>query len=369
MINMNAEEPSRSDQHDDALSRALSGLVVAGELTDAQAREVRAAYDREDALSRARTPLVDPSSAAPPDAASRLPEVLGYLGGTFVAAAALLVLGWSWDEFTYSTKVLVASISAVVAFGGGLVVALVPAGGMATLQQSEQEVRRRLVGVLLTLGSYIATGAVGLVSDHVDEESVLPAVAATALVLTGVAVRLAPGVVPTLGLFVATCMAAATPGDLVNDMDTLVWVLIFMGLGVLWAAFGPRLTRTKTTALALGLGTLVVTGWVAAAHTVYEAEANPFDDPAFAVPLEWGERAIALLGLAVLATLAVVGVALYLRGRPWPWLAAATVAAAGLVFEVAGDAFGPAIAALVAGSLLLVASALLIVRRGRSGPS
>ena len=85
--------------------------------------------------------------------------------------------------------------------------------------------------------------------------------------------------------------------------------------------------------------------------------------------LEWGERLIAPLGLAVLATIAVVGVTLYLRGHSWPWLAAATGAAAGLVFELAGDAFGPAIASLVTGVVLLAASGLLLIRRNRAAAS
>ena len=76
---------------------------------------------------------------------------------------------------------------------------------------------------------------------------------------------------------------------------------------------------------------------------------------------------MAPLGFGVLAVLTIVGVTLYLRGQAWPWLAAATVSAAVLVFQMAGDAFGPAVAALVLGALLLIASGLLMVRR--VGPS
>ena len=158
----------------------------------------------------------------------------------------------------------------------------------------------------------------------------------------------------------ATVMLASTPENLRADVPDLVWILIFLGLGAVWVAAGPVLTRTPVAALVVGLGDLVIAGWVASEHTVYEPNAY------IGSQQQWGDRVVAPLGYAVLAMLTILGVALYLRGRAWPWLTAATVSAAVLVFQMAGDAFGPAVASLVVGTLLLAASGLLIVRRGRA---
>jgi integral membrane sensor domain MASE1 len=73
------------------------------------------------------------------------------------------------------------------------------------------------------------------------------------------------------------------------------------------------------------------------------------------------------VGFVVLVGLAVIGVLLYLRRGPWPWLVAGAAAAAVLVFQVAGDAFGPALASFVVGGLLVAASAVLLIRRSREG--
>ena len=252
-----------------------------------------------------------------PGAASRLPEVLGYLGGTFVVAAALIVVGWSWDSFSHAAKLTVSGLAALVVYGAGLTIALAAAGGRATLTAPSQDVRRRLVGVLLVVGAFIAAGAVDIALEDMRDDQLLP-VALTALALTALAVHLAPGTAPTLGLFTATVMLAATPAELRSDVPDLAWILIFLGLGALWVAVGPALTRTPIAALVVGLGDLVVAGWVASEHTVYEADAFVGSEQ------QWGDRVVAPLGYAVLAMLTILGVALYLRGRAWPWLAAAT---------------------------------------------
>lgn len=346
-------------QPDDALTRALTGLVSRGVLTAEQAGQVAAARDAEAAQAEPQERDV----STRPGAASRLPEVLGYLGGTFVVAAALLVVGWSWESFDHVTRVAITALSALVVYGAGLAIALGAAGGRKTLPTPDQDVRRRLVGVLLVVGAYLAAGSVALLFEDSEDVQMLP-VGLTALVLTAVAVRLSPGVVPTLGLFAATVMVAGSPLNLTGELPALAWVLIFLALGLIWVGLGPRVTATPTAALAVGLGDLVITGWVASAHTVYRADGP--DGSQGSTPVEWGESVVAPLGYAVLAVITILGVALYLRGSAWPWLVAATVSAAVLVFQVAGDAFGPAVAALVLGALLLAASALLILRRGRA---
>ena len=220
------------------------------------ARDAQAARARPDAS----TPDRAPARKGQP---SRLPEVLGYLGGTFVVAAALLVVGWSWESFSHATRVLLTALSALVVFGAGLAIGLAASGGRATLGRPDQDVRRRLVGVLLVLGSFLAAGAVALLGENRSGDIRILPVALTALVLTAVAVWLAPGAAPTLGLFAATAMAAASPLNLSSEPAALTWTLIFLTLGLLWVAVGPLVTRTPSAALAVGLGTLVVTGWVA----------------------------------------------------------------------------------------------------------
>ena len=176
------DEPSESPAPpDEALTRALTALVTQGVLTSDQADQVSTTRAEQAAQLSREQPSAreagEPASTARdmrPGAGSRLPEVLGYLGGTFVVAAAVLVVGLSWDSFDRETKLLVTALSAVVVYGAGLAIALGAAGGRATLRRPEQDIRRRLVGVLLVVGSFLAAGVVALFFEDSIELVLLP---------------------------------------------------------------------------------------------------------------------------------------------------------------------------------------------------
>ncbi len=297
--------------------------------------------------------------------ASRLPEALGYLGGTFVVAAALLVLGWTWEEFSYGTQLLVLLVATAATLAVGLVVVTKVGAGRSSIAEAEQAPRRRLAGVFLVAAAFLAAGAVALVGDHESVDIVIP-VALTALLVSCLAVWLAPGVLPTLGAFAGSLMLVAGVPDQIDGLARIVPVGLYLLLGVIWVLAGPPLTRTRTASLALGLATLVGAGWWAAAHTVYEPDAGDLDP---ASQPSWGEHAVSPIGFAVLGMLVILGITLYLMGRSWPWLAAAAAAAAILIFQLAGDALGPALASLVIGVVLLAASALLLLGRAREKPA
>jgi hypothetical protein len=347
----------------DPLDSALEQLVQRGDLTDAQARAVRheVAVQGTSGAAASRQAFHSPARAG----ASRLPEALGYLGGTFVVAAALLVLGWTWEEFSFGTQLLVLLVATVATLAVGLLVVAKVGTGRASIAEPMQAPRRRLAGVFLVAGAFLAAGAVALVGDHESVDILIP-VSVTALLLSCLAVWLAPGILPTLGAFAASLMLVVGVSDQLEDLARLVLVGLYLLVGVIWVLAGPPLTRTRTSSLALGLATLVGTGWWAAAHTVYEPVAGdlgPVTEPS------WGESAVSPIGFAVLGILVILGIALYLMGRAWPWLASGAAAAAVLIFQLAGDALGPALASLVVGVVLLAASALLLIGRNRERPT
>jgi LPXTG-motif cell wall-anchored protein len=70
--------------------------------------------------------------------------------------------------------------------------------------------------------------------------------------------------------------------------------------------------------------------------------------------------ALAALGVATLLT--------YLKDPTWPWVTATVVASTALVFLIAGETLGPAVAFLVAGLALLGGAAVVVLlRRRRAG--
>ncbi len=345
----------------DAVTRALSRLVADGALTEVQAAAVAEAVEQEQADEPTRA-----SAATPPvSSGGRLPEVLGYLGGTFVVAACVLVLGWTWEDFSFAARLGITVAGTAVTYGAGLLLATRAGGGRSALRQPAHDVRRRLVGLLLSAGALLAAGVVALIGDEQSVELLVP-VSVTALVLSAVAVWLAPGLVPTLVAFGSSLCVVGGLVDWFDDVARLVWVLVYLLAGLAWVVVGPKLTGTRIASLALGLGTLVTVAWWAAAHTVPERTDPVRPDLQLTQP-EWGEELVSTVGFVVLVALAVIGVLLYLRQRPWPWLVAGAAAAAVLVFQVAGDAFGPALASFVVGGLLVAASAVLLIRRSREG--
>lgn len=352
---------ARSPAHDEPLEHALAHLVQEGVIDEALAQRIEIERDRDAAeLAEALALPAARSSRA------RLPEVFGYLGAAFVIAAGLLVVARFWRDMGLALQVGVAAAGSVALIAAALVIASTTRGGWTALRTTADAPRRRLVGVLLVLAAPLAGLSLGLVLDDANVQAVLLPSALVALAVCAVAVAVAPGVIPTLALFAAGGFTIAGFGELFDSVSMLAWLIAVVAAGIVWTVVAPRLTGTRTLALCLGLFTLVYAGFMAAQY-----ERGPeFDEFGNEIvrPLEWGANAVAPFGYAVLLGLVVAGVVMYLRGAFWPWIAAAGLAAAAFVGTLAAEQFGAIVAFFAVGIVLLGASAVLLVRRGRRAP-
>jgi hypothetical protein len=150
----------------------------------------------------------------------------------------------------------------------------------------------------------------------------------------------APSAVAEVGLYGAILGALGGTMMLVGPTnDPTAAVVAFFCIGVAYAAVSvlTRLLTVPTLGLVLGLGTALFASLV-------------------------GEETTSRVLLAVLA---VGCFAAYLVRPLWPLVTAAMVSAVGFSFLLVGDTFGPAVAMLVSGLVLLAlaAGALLLRRR------
>jgi hypothetical protein len=354
--------------HDEPLERALARLVGEGVLDAELARRIERERDLQ-AAALARTVDVALSPAAAPAAVAtraRLPEVLGYLGGAFVAVAALLVLARFSPQMGHPARIGLTLGGAVALVCGGMVIAQGAPGGWPGLRAGHDTSRRRLVGVLVQLAAPLAALTLSQVLDDAHVGAVLLSSSVVALAVCLLADGVAPGAVPTLGLFVAAATTIGGVGDLFASVATLAAVLGVLAAAAAWTVAAPRLTGAPLLASALGLLALVGDGFSAAQYTVHPgAEVGQLGGTVGYGPPEWGARAVAPVGYMVLFGVVAVGVGLYLRGGPWPWIGGAGLASAAFVGAFTGQTLGPVAAFFAAGLVLLAISAVLLVRRGR----
>jgi hypothetical protein len=354
---------ARSPAHDEPLEHALAHLVQEGVIDEGLAQRIEIERDRDAAeLAAVAVPAV-PSSRA------RLPEVLGYLGAAFVLAAGVGVVVHYWRDMSLALQVALTATGAVALIAAALVVAYSTPGGWTTLRTTADAPRRRLVGALLVIAAPLAALSLGLVLDHAAVQAVLLPSAIVALAVCGVATAVAGGVIPTLGLFAAGGVTIAGFGELFDSVSTLAWMIAVVAVAAVWTALAPRLTGARTLAVCLGLFTLVYAGFNAAQFNAHPTGVDEFGNTFEVVPpVEWGAHAVAPFGYAVLLGVVVAGVAMYLRGAFWPWIAAAGLAAAALVGTLAAERFNAIVAFFAVGIVLLGTSAVLLVRRGRGAP-
>ena len=311
--------------HDQSLEHALSRLVHNGVIDEALAQRIEAERNR-DAAAEVLAAQAPPAKAP---TRARLPEVLGYLGAAFVVTAGLLVVARFWRQMGLPVRVTVSLTGATALIAVALVVACTTTGGWRRLRSSADAARRRLVGALLVLAAPLTALALGLVLDDADVQTVLLPSALVALAVCAVAVAVAGGVIPTLGVFAAGGLTLAGFGELFDSVSTLAWMVAIVLTAMVWTAVAPRLAGAPTVALSLGLLTLVYVGSFAAQYQIHEGpEVDEFGNTMDFGPVEWGAHAVVPFGYAVLLGVIVVGTALYLRGASWPWIGAAGLAAA-----------------------------------------
>ncbi len=341
-----------SSDRDTPLERALARLVDEGVLDPALARRIQTERDLQAAG-------LEPVAAP---ARGRLPEVLGYLGGALVAVAALGVIGRFWSQLPGPARVGVTFGGAAALTGAGLVIAGAARGGWRGLRAPGETARRRLVGVLVVLAAPLAAATAGQLLRDLGDDRVLAPSAGLALAVCLLADVVASGAVPTLGMFFAGATTLGGAGELLGSVTTLAAVAAVAAAAAAWSGLAPRVSGAPLLAVSLGLLAIVGDGFRAAQYSVSGGAGS-----SGASAPEWGAHAVAPLGYAVLLAVAAAGVTAYLRGGPWPWIAGAGLACAAFVGAFTGRTLGPVAAFFTAGMVLLVASAVLLARRGHQG--
>ncbi len=304
--------------------------------------ELRGARDRgvgPQGLRPGRAPAVPEPRGPPPGAppvdvtpapapprrrgVGQLLTELGLYAGTGLVIASLVALAaQTWDDLGEATRITVLLATALVSGSLGLFVA--SGAGEATP-------RRRLAGVLLTAAASAFGGTVALVAS--DWRFVGAAAFGIATLVLVVGQVVAPSAVTEFSLFVATYATGLSLGHTTGPQGP-TWMIgpILLGLG--WALVVARGLQHPELAVALGM-LAATTG---------------------ALPLAVDEDS-RMLGLAVLAGLAAVGLWRYLAEALWPWLAGALAALTSFVFWLVGGSSRPSVAILLAGVALLAASA------------
>lgn len=275
----------------------------------------------------------------------RLPEVAGYLGAAFVAAAVALLVAREWADLGLAVRVgLLAAVSIVLLGGAATVVRL--SGGRNAVRTAARTVSRRLASTLATGGAAAGAGAVGVWLVDLEESghdlqdgSVIGLGAGSTLVvlaLTGY--FLAPSLLGQLATFAGTAYTAVFLVQTVELPPELWAGLALYAVGALWLTLAEGGLWTERQA-ARGLGLAVA---LLGAQTT----------------MGQGDRWIAY---ALTSVLAVAGFAVYMGNRAWPYLAAGVVGFTVVVPEIVldvtdGSSLGTGLALLAAGGTLLGAS-------------
>lgn len=334
------------------LELALDRLVFTRTLTTDQARAVHEAY-------------LDATGASPPAAAgaaepvrrsltSKLAELGAYLGAALMVAAGAVAVGQQWDVIHRAGQVALLLVLAAALVGAGLVVVRFARRSGSRSSLTERSVLRRLASTLLTLGAAATAGGVvvAMLPAHFGNRDVASTDVGRALVVAAVisatilvlAHLVAPSALEGMALYAA--VLAASGGVLLMlgaDTDTPIKFVFFL-VGVGWSLLATftRAITVPTLATTLGLATAFL------AANIGESA---------------GSRQ------AFLAALVAIGVGVYLARPSWPYVVVAMLSAVTLTVSVLGPAFGPALALLAAGFVLLVfAGAVLLFQRRRKDP-
>jgi hypothetical protein len=325
--------PTRQTFSREQLLNALERLQADGRWSPLQASALLDELDRSSGTPRT-APAPDPRAPL----GNRLAEAAGYAGAVLVGAAGAVLAGQHWDELGRSGRVAVLLGVTLVLAATGIAVAVVRPGGAAALRQPAHAVRRRLASTALTIAAATAAGAVGnLGTDHAFLLGT-----GTAVLVLAATQWLAPSAVSETAGLAAVALLAGAVLEETNPPDA-VFLGTLIAVGLAWAALAwtPVLT-VPTLGLALGLALALYWGAVAAFYGTQPEEA---------------------LGLVVLALLAAVGLAGYVRTGRWPLAAAAAVALTALVFRLTSDSLGAPVALLLTGLLLLGMGAVVLIRR------
>jgi hypothetical protein len=320
------------------LEQALGRLVADGTLTGDQAR----------AVGRELAALPLPATGGPspdrgrPAWSGLVAEIGGYVGGSFVLAAALVLVGPNWGRVGYGARIALLGVPGLVMLAAAAAVLATTVGGWPVRHRDGAGSRRRLAAALVVVGGGLVASAVTVAADlgyrwepvlWFGVATAIGAAAYTALrqSFLHVATASAAG-----GLVTAVAMSVITdyPWEAVGSGSAL------LALAVVWVALALAGVLAET-----GLG-LTVAGVIAFVGG---------EVLALGERLEW-------VGFAALAVVAVAGLAGYVRSRHVGVLvvgvgALATVVPQATVHFTNGE-LGAAGALLVTGLSILGASVL-----------
>lgn len=337
---------------------------------------------------RDRTPAdaEEPTPPTAPPARQRLLELLAFAGIALVVAAALVIVGQLWDQFTLTLRMSLLGGGAVALAIIAAVVATRPAGVAALraheVVDSDNPARRPLVAVLVALVAVLTTATImqlpleaASINDSFGNAGPPePYWTATIAMGVGLVIALAgayvaPGVVSTLAVW------GFTVGTLSTAMNRILWsanpdqsmfrtsmaqCIVMSVVGLLGALVASRWLRPAVLAIALGVGTWFFTALSAAT----EGEVDPEAQLPAAVVTQAEQTG--LVGRVSLAVLLVLGTVLYLRGSEWPWPSGAIASMVALTILLTSHTLGVAASLLITGILLVaVSGGLGLVQRGR----
>ncbi|WP_395729210.1 hypothetical protein [Nakamurella sp.] len=329
------------------LDVALDRLVTSGRLTADQATAVRGEFastadvlGSPPAAERLRT-----GSALPaPTWRVILPEVGGYVGAAFVAAAAAVLVGPHWETLSRAAQVLLFAVPAALLIGAGVLIARNAPGGWNPHAGSVAAGRRRVVAVLLTVGAGLGAAATGVA---VGEDATDRAIFTAAAVLLIGAYLFCRSALIQLAALVAVALG------------TLSWTA--------WWAQERWGMSNPSVAIGLALG-VVAAGWAAATMAGWFDERRLGTMGAYTVGFVAAEilavgsesGLVATAGYLALTGLAVSGFVGYVRTRFVGHLIVGVVALATVVpqavLDYTGGAFGAGGALLLVGLSIVGAS-------------
>lgn len=295
----------------------------------------------EDQLAEVRRVLRDTAAGPPLLSRVRWAEVAGYLGGGLVLTGAVLLVATSWERLSETARtVLLGGFAALL-----LVAGVVAAGGVAGLlaaRSRDHTARLRVAAVLLALGAGATALTVGVaMPESADSDAWVVSIAGAAGLLLAVAgYALLPtvfGLIASIGLGLVAVMAGM---DALVGLDLLPAGLTLFGSGLVVIVLAIlRVLRERLVGLALGSGIALF----GAQQLIAQDDTAPW-----AYLLSFG------LGAALLAV--------HYWVRSWVPLVFGVIAIALAVPEAIWDltdhAVGGAAIPLIAGLILLAASAI-----------
>ena len=303
----------------DRLDRALDDLINEGEISSVTAKQIRQRYD----LGR---------SAAADESGSRrsiLAEIGGYLGGTFTAIAAGIILNSQWDRLTKTGQVSIFAITALLlAF-------------LAVKLNYLKNAQRRVAGLLFPASALATTAAFGTLFGNDGPYSIAFLIGTIVALLGYLRVQTPVGQISLyIGIFATTIAANEQLFNSRADFPLLIsWLL----LASIWLWLTLRLTLQEDY---WGYSLVMGTYFISAQYLQIN------DHHGFSY--------------LVSALTAAVGIWFYLQTRKWPLLigalAIATLGVGTFIVDTFNGALGAALALLV-GGLILIGGSLWAFRR------